>query len=81
MPETYHTTRQVADWLDYKEATLRQWRTNGIGPPYIRVLGKVVRYRARDVEAWMAEQLQKTDGQKKPGPPRKLQRRRIRLKD
>ncbi len=81
MPETYYTTRKVADWLGYKEETLRQWRSNGIGPPFIRVLGKIVRYRASDVERWMDQQVQQTNGQKKPGRPRKLQRRRIRLKD
>ena len=80
MPETFLTTPQVADWLGYKEETLRQWRTNGIGPDYIRVLGKLVRYRASDVERWMDEQVQQTDGQKRPGRPRKLKRRRIRLK-
>ena len=87
MPETFLDTRQVARWLRYKEETLRQWRSNGIGPPYIRVLGKLIRYRASDVERWMVavlprmdEQVQQTNGQKKPGRPRKLQRRRIRLK-
>ena len=80
MPETFLDTRQVARWLRYKEETLRQWRSNGIGPPYIRVLGKLIRYRQSDVERWMDEQVQQTNGQKKPGRPRKLQRRRIRLK-
>jgi len=80
MPETFLNTRKAANWIGYKPETLRQWRTNGIGPPYIRVLGKLVRYRASDVERWMDEQVQQTDGQKKPGRPRKRLRPRARLK-
>ncbi|ORB36283.1 helix-turn-helix transcriptional regulator [Mycobacterium persicum] len=35
-------------------ATLKTWRHKGIGPPYV-VIGKRVRYRVRDLEAWLAE--------------------------
>lgn len=34
--------------------TFRYWRANGQGPPFMK-LGKSVRYRADEVERWMAE--------------------------
>ena len=34
-------------------ATLRDWRYRGIGPPYVRVGPKSIRYRRRALEAWL----------------------------
>jgi len=36
---------------DFSVDTLKYWRTTGQGPAYLRV-GKYVRYRESDVEAW-----------------------------
>jgi hypothetical protein len=35
--------------------TLAQWRHRGLGPKYLRI-GRHARYRAVDVELWLAEQ-------------------------
>ena len=43
----------VAELLGIPVATLANWRASGKGPPYPRV-GRHVRYRANDVEAWIA---------------------------
>jgi predicted DNA-binding transcriptional regulator AlpA len=43
---------ELAELLGFKESTLRQWRTEGIGPPYLR-LGTRVRYDADRVTAWL----------------------------
>lgn len=48
------TPQEVADFLGMPVATLRKWRSTGTGPPIYR-LGKHVRYRLPDVEAWLAE--------------------------
>ncbi len=48
------TGAEVARRLRLSEWTLRQWRRNGRGPAYIRV-GRLVRYRAADVEAYLAQ--------------------------
>lgn len=48
---------QVAEILGKPPRTLRQWRYLGIGPTYLKV-GATVRYRARDVEAWLEAQSQ-----------------------
>ena len=45
--------RQLADLLQIPMATLRFWRWAGRGPRFRR-LGRSVRYRAEDLEAWIA---------------------------
>jgi len=46
----------VAELLGIPVATLANWRASGKGPPYLRV-GRHVRYRAIDVEAWIADRV------------------------
>lgn len=48
--------QQVAALLGVPVATLRQWRTHGIGPRGFRV-GRHLRYRAADVEQWIADRI------------------------
>jgi len=38
------------------EGTLAQWRSQLRGPPYIKLEGRLVRYRLADLEAWLARQ-------------------------
>lgn len=47
----------LAAQLDVPVGTLRQWRYTGTGPKYIRV-GRHVRYRQSDIDAWLAAQEQ-----------------------
>ena len=49
------TLEQVADYLQIPRGTLYQWRHRGTGPLGIRV-GRFVRYRVADVEAWLEQQ-------------------------
>lgn len=44
--------REVARRLGVGEPTLARWRQIGDGPPWKRV-GRLVRYDARDLEAWL----------------------------
>jgi excisionase family DNA binding protein len=53
--ETLMTTEQLAEFLQVPLATLYQWRHKGTGPKGIKV-GKHVRYRRADVEAWLENQ-------------------------
>lgn len=46
----------VSAFLGVPVATLYQWRHHGTGPKAYR-LGKHLRYRQTDVEAWLAEQV------------------------
>ena len=51
------STEEVAEILGRPARTLRQWRYLGGGPRYLKV-GATVRYRTRDVEAWLEAQEQ-----------------------
>jgi predicted DNA-binding transcriptional regulator AlpA len=54
-PRALASRTEVAGHLNVPEATLAQWAYKRIGPRYIRV-GRHVRYRWSDVEAWLDEQ-------------------------
>ncbi|GFO60943.1 hypothetical protein GMST_32680 [Geomonas silvestris] len=50
------TTEQVAALLQMRVSTIQQWRWRGIGPSYAR-LGRTIRYRRSDVEAYIARRM------------------------
>ena len=50
--EKLMTLPELAKFLDIPSATLYQWRYRGEGPPSIKV-GRHVRYRRSDVDAWL----------------------------
>ena len=52
--EPLMTPQEVADFLGLPIATLPTWRAKRNGPRGYRV-GKHVRYRREDVEAWLEE--------------------------
>lgn len=47
-------TPEAATYLGYDPRTLEGWRRRGTGPKYICV-GRSVRYRIRDLDAWQDE--------------------------
>ena len=48
------TTAQVAERINVHPGTLRWWRSVGKGPRSFTLGEHSVRYRAADVEAWVA---------------------------
>lgn len=50
---------QLAEYLAVPVTSLYQWRVHGVGPRGIRV-GRHVRYRRSDVEAWLNAQAEQT---------------------
>lgn len=50
---------EAARYTNFARSTLRHWRLSGDGPPFIRV-GRVIRYRRRDLDAWLDSKLQQT---------------------
>ncbi|MDH3262077.1 MAG: helix-turn-helix domain-containing protein [Gemmatimonadota bacterium] len=51
------TVEELAEYLGVPVATIYAWRHRHEGPPGFRV-GKHLRYRSRDVEAWIDHRLQ-----------------------
>ncbi|MCM3553271.1 helix-turn-helix domain-containing protein [Micrococcus luteus] len=52
------TPNDLAIYFDLPLSTIYGWRSKGTGPRGFRV-GKFVRYRLADVEAWEQEQIEK----------------------
>ena len=50
------TVLELAEYLRVPTATIYTWRYQGKGPPGFRV-GRHLRYREGDVEAWLIDQL------------------------
>lgn len=46
--------KEVAKWLKLSPITLRNWRNQGKGPPYVK-MGRSVRYRVSDIEKFLDE--------------------------
>lgn len=46
------TTHQLAERLSRSPATLIRWRRQRVGPPYVRIEGRVV-YDPAKVAAWL----------------------------
>jgi predicted DNA-binding transcriptional regulator AlpA len=44
--------RDAAAYIAFTSAALRAWRRQGRGPAFIRI-GRSVRYRVRDLDAWL----------------------------
>jgi len=55
--------RQLADRWDISEASLERWRTEGIGPVFLKLQGRVL-YRAEDIEAYEVESLRKSTSER-----------------
>lgn len=55
------TPDELAAKLHTKPAQLAQWRYRGLGPKFIK-LGKAVRYRISDVDAWLTAQTRTQTG-------------------
>ncbi|HNI19808.1 helix-turn-helix transcriptional regulator [Accumulibacter sp.] len=55
----YLTQAQLAVRWQVAESTLERWRSEGIGPIYLKMMGRV-RYRLSDILAFEAESLRKS---------------------
>jgi excisionase family DNA binding protein len=46
--------KQAAEFLGVPEGTLAQWRSQRRGPRYIKLEGRLVRYRASDLDNYLS---------------------------
>ena len=61
------TSKEAAERLGLKAATLYKWRAQGRGPRFVRLSGRAVRYAEEALGEWVREQEKRT-GSEKPGP-------------
>lgn len=50
----------VSALLSIPTATLANWRSNSVGPPYLRV-GRHVRYRQCDLDEWIESRVRRPE--------------------
>ena len=62
-PVKHFHQRQVADRWGISEATLERWRTEGIGPVFLKLHGSVL-YRIEDLEAFEESSLRKSTSER-----------------
>jgi predicted DNA-binding transcriptional regulator AlpA len=53
-PDSILKPDEAAEMLRITPRTLADWRYRGCGPRFVRYSGRAVRYRLRDVDAWLA---------------------------
>lgn len=51
------TPKQAAEYLSVPEATLATWRAQGRGPAFVKLDGRLVRYRQEDLDEYVASQV------------------------
>ena len=51
------TEDEAGRYLGFSGRTLQKWRWTGRGPSFVRISPRCVRYRRRDLDAWVEEQL------------------------
>lgn len=52
-----YTEADLTKMLGIKRRTLHEWRRKSIGPKYIRISYRMIRYRERDLANWLAIQI------------------------
>ena len=62
-PVRHLNQRQLAVRWDLSEATLERWRSEGIGPVFLKLQGQV-RYRIEDIEAFEVDSLRKSTSER-----------------
>ena len=55
MDENLLTTAQAAEAIKQRPATMTKWRSEGKGPPYLK-LGRACYYRPEALRQWLAAQ-------------------------
>jgi Helix-turn-helix domain len=51
-PSPLLTTYDAARFLGVSPRTLANWRTRELGPPFVRISGRSVKYRPQDLQRW-----------------------------
>ena len=60
-------SKQAAARLAVSKRTLEGWRRRGVGPPFLRLSMRAVRYRLSDLELWLDER--RVDDESQLGRP------------
>jgi len=53
--ETLYYPKEAAEFLKVDEGTLSKWRSTGMGPRYIKVSARAIRYEESELQRFKAE--------------------------
>lgn len=53
-PERLRNPTELAELIGVDPQLLAEWRSRRVGPPYLKLGHRTVRYRSSDVERWLA---------------------------
>lgn len=56
-----YTPEEAAEYLKGNQRTLERWRSAGGGPRFVK-MGRAVRYRLADLDAWLEQQTREHTG-------------------
>jgi len=63
--------KEAAEFLNYSVRALQNWRLRGGGPRFVKVSSRSIRYRRRDLLAWIEEHLRSSTSEPRiPGVQR-----------
>lgn len=65
MTEEMLSEKEAARAIGFSAETLRQWRRRGGGPRFFTI-GRAIRYRKSDVEAWLSVRCLRPRAHSKP---------------
>lgn len=54
--KSFLTTDEAAEYVGLQKSTLEAWRCRGGGPRFVK-MGRAVRYRQADLDAWIETRL------------------------
>lgn len=54
LPSGMLDTREAAEALGLSPRALESWRLRGCGPRFVRISGRAIRYRSRELARWIA---------------------------
>lgn len=63
MSVKHFNQRQLADRWAVSEASLERWRSEGIGPVFLKIQGRVL-YRLEDIEEYETQCLRKSTAER-----------------
>jgi excisionase family DNA binding protein len=63
--DTYFTPREAAEYLRSSTSTLAKARLTKRGPTFVRI-GRAIRYRKADIDAWMSTSIARHVEQSNP---------------
>jgi predicted DNA-binding transcriptional regulator AlpA len=66
-PDRLLNEREAAAFLGYTIRALQNWRLRGGGPTYVKVSERSIRYRRRELTAWVEERLRTRTSDPGPG--------------